>query len=465
MKTSTLLIITCLFVFNFSFSQDIELELFASGLSDPIGIKHAGDNRLFVLERSGTIKIIDQNGTVNNTSFLDISNIISSGGERGLLGLAFHPNYSSNGYFYVNYTNSNGDTVIARYTVSTNNPDIADNNSGTILLTISQPYSNHNGGDLAFGNDGYLYIATGDGGSGGDPGDRAQDLSTLLGKLLRIDVDNGTPYGIPNDNPFANDGDNTTLPEIWAYGLRNPWRFSFDRATNDLWIADVGQNNIEEINMVSLTNAGVNYGWRCYEGNDTYNTTGNCPDISTLTFPIAQYTHSGNGPFKCSITGGYRYRGLEQPSMTGWYFFADYCSNEIGILSYDGANWNMTFTEQFDGNNWTAFGEDSSGEIYVAGISSGNIYKIINNDLSVEENQFINVAIYPNPTYDSITISSNYSKPYQVNMYSILGKKVFTKEIQEKNKKISVENLQSGLYLVEIISDSNKKQLQKLIIK
>ena len=449
-----------------SMSQDIELQLFASGFSNPIGLHNAGDDRMFVIERSGSIKILNQDGTINSTPFLDISNLILSGGERGLLGLAFHPNYTNNGYFFVNYTNNNGHTTIARYSVSAANPHVADANSGSVLLTINQPYSNHNGGNMAFGNDGYLYIATGDGGSGGDPQDRAQNLNTLLGKMLRINVDNGSPYSIPNDNPFANDNNSNTLPEIWAYGLRNPWRFSFDRQTGDLWIADVGQNNIEEINMVPITSAGVNYGWRCYEGDQTYNTTGNCPSSTTLMFPIAQYTHSGDGLFKCSITGGYRYRGNTYPNMQGWYFFADYCSNEIGILTFDGSAWNMTFTPPFSGNNWTAFGEDANGELYLAGISSGNIYKIVHNNLSTPPpNEHTSFNIYPNPATNTLTISGKHLNTHTLNIYTVYGKKVSTHTITKNNKEISVENLKSGLYLVEITTHSNNKQHHKLIIK
>src|SRR5690606_3508882 len=226
-----------------------------------------------------------------------------------------------------------GNTVISRFSRSATDPDLGDSTSELQLLTYTQPFQNHNGGGMAFGPNGYLYISSGDGGSGGDPGDRAQSLTTLLGKILRIDVDNtsnGNNYAIPSDNPFV--GSPTAMPEIWAYGLRNPWKFSFDRSTGDLWIADVGQNEFEEINMVVSTAAGKNYGWRCYEGNAEYNQSGNCPPDNTLTFPIAEYSHNNDGLSKCSITGGFRYRGMAQPNLVGLYFFADYCSNEIGIL-------------------------------------------------------------------------------------------------------------------------------------
>lgn len=264
-KLTTILCTMCVIL---SFAQDLELDLFASGFNRPVNIKHAGDDRLFVVEQDGFIKIVNSDGSVEPTNFLDIDDRVRSiGNEQGLLGLAFHPDFASNGYFFVNYTDNSGDTVISRFSRIGVNPTIADPNSELIILTYTQPYSNHNGGELQFGPDGYLYISSGDGGSGGDPQNNAQNLNSLLGKLLRIDVNNSTasnPYEIPADNPFI--GDAAARDEIWAYGLRNPWKFSFDALTDDLWIADVGQNAREEINLVPSTDAGLNYGWRCYEG-------------------------------------------------------------------------------------------------------------------------------------------------------------------------------------------------------
>lgn len=375
--------ILLLFVFSIGFSQTIDIQSFATGFNMPVSIKNADDDRLFVVEKSGYIRIVNADGSVNTTPFLDIDNLVVNiagiGDERGLLGLTFHPNYTSNGFFYVNYINNSGDTVVSRFSVEANNPDLADANSELIILTITQPFANHNAGDMAFGPDGFLYIASGDGGSGGDPNNYGQNLNSLLGKMLRIDVDNpggGNNYGIPADNPFFNDGDDNTLDEIWAYGLRNPWRFSFDRQTGDIWIADVGQGNYEEINMATYTEAGLNYGWRCYEGNNVFN-DGGCPDPNTLTFPVGEYPHIGMGNFKCSITGGYRYRGSAYPNFIGLYFFADFCSDEIGTLTDNGSNWDMAFSDVFGGNGWSTFGEDINGEIYIAGISSGTIYRII----------------------------------------------------------------------------------------
>ncbi len=451
---------------SFFYAQEIDIEVFATGLNNPVSIKYAGDSRLFVVDRDGLIQIVNSNGSKNSTPFLNINSIvIDGGGERGLLGLAFHPNYNSNGYFYVNYINNSGDTVISRFTRSSTDPDLTDQNSELQLLSYAQPFANHNGGDMEFGPDGYLYIASGDGGSAGDPGNRAQSLTTLLGKLLRIDVDgnsNGN-YGIPADNPYA--GSTSAMEEIWAYGLRNPWRFSFDRSTGDLWIADVGQNAIEEINMVASTVGGVNYGWRCYEGNSPFNLSG-CPTSDAFTFPIAQYTHTGSGAFKCSITGGYRYRGTAQPSLLGLYFFADFCSDEIGILEQSGANWNMTFTPAFTGNGWTTFGEDINGELYIAGIDSDTVYKIIDSNLSVDENAAFEVKLFPNPAQSQITLDLIDSTiiVQSINIYSVQGKLMISNsDISSQLITLSTKGLTSGVYFVEIINNEGFRVIKKLI--
>lgn len=461
--TSIMFIFFC----SISFGQDIEIQSFATGFNNPINIKNAGgtDDRLYVVEQAGIIKILNSDGVVNTSAFLNISSIVTSGGERGLLGLAFHPNYVSNGYFYVNYINTSGNTVISRFSRSATDETIADQNSELQLLTYSQPYTNHNGGDMAFGPDGFLYISSGDGGAGGDPGNRAQSVTNLLGKILRIDVDgdsNGN-YGIPADNPYF--GSTSAMPEIWAYGLRNPWKFSFDRDTGDLWIADVGQNEIEEINMVPSTVAGLNYGWRCYEGNSIFNSSG-CPASSSLTFPIAQYSHFNDGAFKCSITGGYRYRGTSEPNLNGLYFFADYCSDEIGILEQSGDNWNMTFTTPFTGNGWTTFGEDINGELYIAGIDSGTVYKIVSSTLNVEEHEIFDLKIFPNPATNSITLGLDGGgmQIKSINIFSIHGKLVSTiSNIQESSVNISTKDFKTGMYFVEVITNEGLSVTKKLI--
>lgn len=338
------------------------------GLERPTYLAHAGDDRLFVVEQPGRIRIID-NGQVLDQPFLDITDLVlSEGNEQGLFSVAFHPNYKTNGQFFVDYTrNKDGATVIARYTVSANDPNVADGQSGVNVLVIQQPEPNHNGGQLQFGPDGYLYVGMGDGGGQGDqhgPIGNGQDLKALLGKLLRINVTNVDTYSIPKDNPFGN--------EIWAYGLRNPWRFSFDRATDDLYIADVGQNDYEEVDFQPASSkGGENYGWRIMEGFHCYGA--NTCDQSGLVLPIAEYSHDVGG---CSITGGYVYRGQKYPAMQGTYFFGDYCSGIIWSLQRGASGqWQMTRQLRPDANI-SSFGEDRGGELYVIDLSGG-IYHLV----------------------------------------------------------------------------------------
>jgi glucose/arabinose dehydrogenase len=353
-------------------------EIVASGFSQPVQVTHAGDGsgRLFVVEQGGRIRII-QNGTLLSTLFLDVSGLISCCGERGLLGLAFHPNYESNGYFYIDYTRAgDGATIIARYQVS-GDPNLADVGSGSTLLTIDQPYENHNGGQVMFGPDGYLYIGMGDGGSGGDPQNNAQNKNTLLGALLRIDVDGGSPYAIPPDNPYVGvDG----ADQIWAIGLRNPWRFSFDRDNGDLYIGDVGQNAWEEIDYQAANSAGgLNFGWHCLEGTHTYNTDPPCNSatyLAGLTGPIAEYGHDlGN-----AVTGGFVYRGSLYPLMKGRYFYADFGSGRIWSMVKTGSNpvtWSQPELELNTSLNISSFGEDESGEVYVVSYSDGTVRHLV----------------------------------------------------------------------------------------
>jgi glucose/arabinose dehydrogenase len=355
----------------------LDLIPFASGLNQPVVITHANDYRVFVVQQNGIIRILGQDGSVFSSPFLDITDRVNdSGSERGLLGLAFHPDYADNGLFYVNYTGQGGDTYVSSFSVSDSSPDIADPDSETILLSFDQPFSNHNGGQIDFGPDGYLYIGTGDGGSANDPQNNSQNTQNLLGKILRIDVDNpdpGAEYGIPDDNPFV--GDPMVLDEIWALGLRNPWRFSFDRLTGDLWIADVGQNEWEEVNRQPAGSpGGENYGWRCYEGNEPFITNG-CGDPSDYTFPTFVYPHTGiNG---CSVTGGYVYRGCRYPGMYGHFIMADYCSGQFWSLVPDGMGGYASNTLINSANfQFTTFGEDSQGELFVAGYQQGVIYRV-----------------------------------------------------------------------------------------
>jgi glucose/arabinose dehydrogenase len=472
MKHTLLLCLIAFSIHSFCKAQNIDLELFASNLDRPVSIKHAGDDKLYVVEQDGLIKIINSDGSIESAPFLNIDSIvINTGNERGLLGLAFHPEYATNGYFFVNYIDNSGNTVISRFSRDTNNPLLADSNSEFPILSFIQPYSNHNGGDLAFGNDGFLYISTGDGGSAGDPENNSQNKLNLLGNILRIDINATTAtqnYSIPSSNPFI--GDPNSRAEIFAYGLRNPWKFSFDRLNNDLWIADVGQGDYEEINMVSAVDAaiGLNYGWRCYEGNGPYNSN-DCSDASAYTFPISGYTHFGDGEFKCSITGGYRYRGTNYPNLNGLYFFADICSQEIGYLTYDetNTNWIRTF-ESFTGQ-WSAFGEDLNGELYVSDLSSGNIYKIIDPTLSMEDSLFSNISVYPNPTKDNININFgsniNTNVLTQIAIYDLHGKKVKSiKRTAEHIQNINTSQLSNGIYILQINNSNGEQSIHKLVI-
>src|SRR5262245_31617000 len=355
---------------------DVSLETVATGLEFPLYLASPpGDARLFVVEKGGRIRII-KDGTVLSRPFLDISANVSTGSEQGLLGIAFDPAYASTGRFVVNYTNVNGDTRISAFHVSTD-PDLADAGSETVLLPVDQPFSNHNGGQVVFGPDGYLYIGLGDGGSGGDPMGNGQSLGALLGKILRIDLNGGTPYRIPPDNPFVATGGPSTRGEIWSYGLRNPWRFSFDRANGDLYIGDVGQNAFEEIDVspaASGAGRALNFGWNRMEGTHCYPASSASCDRTGLTGPVLDYSHSDG----CSVTGGYVYRGAAIPSLVGAYFYSDYCRGWIRSFRFS----NGTVTEPQDwpalspGGSVTSFGLDSAGELYIL-TGEGGVYRIV----------------------------------------------------------------------------------------
>jgi len=378
---------------------NLSFELVANGFASPVFVTHAGDDsgRIFVVEQAGRIQIV-QNGAVLEQPFLDIHERVRSpasggGAEEGLLSLAFAPDYAQNGRFYVYYTNQDGNNVLARFQL-TSNPDRADANSEQEILRFPHPnFQNHNGGLLVFGPGGYLYIGTGDGGGGGDPQGNAQNPGSLLGKLLRIDVErqqtssftvthqaflplirqaNGDSslvrYRIPPDNPFV--GRAGYREEIWAMGLRNPWRYSFDRSTNDLYIADVGQNQVEEVDIQPASSpGGQNYGWNIMEGDQCYQSV-NC-DTSGLTLPIFTYTHA----LGCSITGGYVYRGPNNPGMQGIYFFADFCSGRIWGLQKSGDSWSHQMLTQTS-FNVSSFGQDQTGRLYLVD-KNGSVYQVV----------------------------------------------------------------------------------------
>lgn len=358
-------------------ADSLKLTEIATGFNRPLYVTHAGDesNRLFLVEQSGKVWILND-GSRSAQPFLDISQIISPAAlgtgftEQGLLGLAFHPDFASNRQFFVNFTDRKGETVVAKYLVSESNPFLADVNSGQVIFRLSQPYSNHNGGHIEFGPDGYLYIALGDGGWANDPLGAGQNRGLLLGSILRIDIDGASPYTIPSDNPFVDD--TGAHDEIWAYGLRNVWRFSFDRLTGDMYIADVGQNQWEEINFQPADSpGGENYGWNVWEGNHIF-AGGHAPNHVP---PIFEYTRN----MGCSVTGGYIYRGEAVPDLYAAYIFGDFCTGRIWATWRDSElNWQ---TEQImnTGMAISSFGEDEARELYVIDYA-GALYRFDPND-------------------------------------------------------------------------------------
>jgi len=375
-----------------------------------LDLQNAGDgtNRLFAVEQAGRIKVFQNESTVSSTKmFLDITDRVTSGSETGLLGLAFHPDYETNGYFYVNYTAPSPlRTIISRFQVSASNPDSADKNSELILLTYDQPYSNHNGGCVTFGPDGYLYIAAGDGGSGGDPQNYAQNINVLLGKIIRIDINNPQPplnYGIPADNPFVDSTNVNIRKEIYAWGMRNPWRFSFDPVTGWLWCGDVGQGDWEEVDIIQN---GKNYGWRCYEGNHAYNLSG-CN--GTYEFPIWEYSHS----LGISITGGYVYRGQNVPELFGKYICGDYGSARVWAIEYDGINPATSTQITTASGSITSFGVDENKELYLVSFN-GKIYKFTPTIVPVELISFNATVVDGNIRLDWFTSTETNNAGFEI---------------------------------------------------
>lgn len=340
-----------------------------AGLTGPLFVTApAGDSRLFVVEQAGRIRIV-RNGQLVTRPFLDLAARVSSGGERGLLSVAFHPSYRTNGFFFVNFTDLAGNTRIERFSVSAD-ADVADAGSSKLILAVAQPFPNHNGGLNLFGPDGMLYVGLGDGGSAGDPRGNGQNRATLLGKILRIDVDHGDPYAIPGDNPFVNQPG--VRGEIWALGLRNPWRLSFDRTSGLLYVADVGQDRFEEVDVVTATRGGVNFGWNIMEGSSCFLSTP-CSQQG-VELPVLVYDHSGGA---CSITGGYAYRGASLPEIAGRYFYSDYCSGFLRSFLYQsGAAIEQRSWDIGSIGSVTSFGEDAAGEMYMTS-SNGRVYRIM----------------------------------------------------------------------------------------
>lgn len=476
MKKSYILFLLTTITVTSTFAQNpnpaLDLQAFSSGYSNPVDIANCGDNRLFIVERGGIIWVCDENGNKSVKPFLNITNkVYSVGSEQGLLGLAFHPDFKNNGYFYVNYINKQQNTTIARYSVSATDSNKADKTTFLKLLNIKQPFSNHNGGCVKFGPDGYLYLSLGDGGSGGDPNNNAQNPNKLLGKILRIDVDNGSPYASPASNPFFNTPG--YKKEIWALGLRNPWRFSFDRTTGDLYIGDVGQELWEEIDYQAAGDpGGENYGWRCYEGNHTYNTTG-CGPSTDYDFPITEQSHSGGD---CAIIGGFVYRGSLYPNMMGKYFYTDECGGKFRMLYFSGT-WQKVQLQQFQTFSYSSFGEDKDGELYVASLSDGKIYHIIDTSepspfkFSIGVGESLqSLKVYPNPVHGSFTLqfSSDQESPATVQLINSLGVKVFEEQMKVEKGinqlNIATEGFSHGIYMV-CVNSHGKQRIGKVIVE
>jgi glucose/arabinose dehydrogenase len=482
-KFSTLLYTFFLFTVPVFSQYQLEKAFPNLSFSNPIGIYESPDstNRLFVVEQDGIIKVFQNNpATTSAKDFLDISGMVTVGSETGLLGLAFHPDFKNNGYFYIDYTptiNGQLQTHISRFKVSNTNPDSADPSSELILISQNQPYSNHNGGQMAFGPEGYLYIGFGDGGSGGDPQGNGQSDTTLLGKILRIDVDhtNGLiNYSIPPDNPFAG---NTSgyKKEIYAYGLRNPWRFSFDKQTNSLWCGDVGQNNWEEIDIIEN---GKNYGWNIMEGFHCYSPANGC-STAGLTMPIWEYDHSSGN---CAIIGGFVYHGTDLPQLDGKFIFGDYCSRTIWALTFNPGVDTSASVIATTGSSIFSFGTDSNNNIYVCE-SDGNIYKLtqsVTNSNNISSLIRHNIQLqqnYPNPFNPSTEI--RYSIPSAMNVkiiiYDATGRMIRELENGYQNAGLHQvmwngsdnynRKVSSGIYFYRLITENFSQTKAMVLLK
>lgn len=447
----------------------VSFPVFVTGLSAPVKITNANDNtnRLFVVEQDGLIRII-KNGVLQPKPFLDVTSKTNASGEQGLLSVAFPPRFKQHRFFFVYYTNLSGNVTIARYQVSSTNADSAVLSSERILFDLPKPggFTNHNGGDLFFGKDNFLYIAIGDGGGGGDPFNNSQDGNSLFGKMLRVNVATNTPpyYTVPVSNPFVNDP--AIRDEIYALGLRNPWRWSFDRLTGDVWIADVGQEKWEEVHYMTPANAkGANYGWRCYEGNASYNLTG-CAPSSNYDFPIYVYGHNFiNGGY--SITGGYVYRGSQYPTLQGYYLCADFITANLWKINPNGSGgWNVS--RQNCPNSLVSFGEDENGEMYALAIN-GTVYRVTvspspvaSAQMSVFNNDQI---VYPTVVQNNLINILLDGSVQNIRITDMSGKVVLQQMITNPVGvyTLSLPALAKGMYIVQLIGTKTIKQ-QKIVI-
>ena len=446
---------------------------FINNVSSAVDIKNAGDgsNRLFIVQQTGAVRIY-KNGALLTRPFLNVADIIKNGSEQGLLSIAFPPNYKQAGYFFIYYTATNANVTLARYKVSAGNPDVADASSGVVLFSYAKPggFNNHNGGALQFGRDGYLYVTIGDGGSGGDPFNNAQNLSSPFGKMHRLDVRrlNAPYYKIPADNPFVNTPN--ALKTIWAYGLRNTWRWSFDRQNGNAWIADVGQDLWEEVNVSNPSVAkGANYGWRCYEGNTVYNSD-SCGVSSNYHFPILAYPHNTTtGGY--SVTGGYVYRGNAIPALKGYYICADYISaNAWKIVSNGSGGWNISMQKNVP-SSIVSFGEDESGELYAASLN-GTVYKIgvqagVSESVqsSIVANEIKQNHVYPTVINNRAITLAMKDVFKSVRIVDLSGKQVFTQNLTDQTGtvQLALPALGKGMYMLELVGA--KTETFKIIIQ
>lgn len=457
--------LTAVFVFSFistllvSAQPQVNITPYCTGINGRISdVATNGDGRLYVTTQMGSIYIISQGGVLNSIPFLNIQpkvtpTSVNNTGEQGLLGLAFSPDYANDQTFYIYYTNKSGigNSILARYKV-TANPDIADSLSEEILLDIQQPYTNHNGGCLKFGNDGFLYLGLGDGGSNGDPGNLAQNMNEYFGKILRIDVSSQpTGYTIPATNPYYSVVG--AKQEIWASGFRNPWKFSFDKLTHDLWIGDVGESTWEEIDFQPASSTGgENYGWRCYEGNATFNNSAGCN--GSYTSPVYDYSHSATGG--CSVTGGFVYRGTLNPSIQGIYFFADYCNGSVYALDPNNQN-SVVTAGAFSGNFFSTFGEDDSGELYLGDNNNGTLYKIVWSPTGVNDiNPSANVSYSVKENAINISIHNTDANFIHVELLDMNGRQLLKQFsiLHKGNNQLQIPvKLANSTYIIRIISD------------
>ncbi len=447
----------------------LQLNSFSSGYTSPLDIENCGDDRLFIVQQTGEIFICNSSGKKNKTPFLDIRKEVSHLAHgRGLLGLAFDPNYANDGFFYVNYIDTNQNTQISRFKVS-KNKNVADAASEVSVIQVAQPYKGHFGGCLRFGPDGFLYIGFGDGDEQDDPNNYAQNPSLFLGKMLRLNV-RSLPYKIPSTNPFI--GSSNYRPEIWALGLRNPWRFSFDDKTGDLWIGDVGENMWEEVDRQNASSSGgENYGWRCFEGKHSFDSSG-CNAKKNYTFPLIDYSHADSN---CAVMGGFVYRGKLYPNMVGKYFFADYCSGDFKVLYKDNDEWKKQNLLKAD-NSFVTFGEDKNKELYTANIVTGIVYHLVDKSSGIDNfsnssssnNSFF--SIYPNPSKGIFMINYNnilHDREINISIYNMIGKKVYesTREVISgtNNLQVNLPNLK-GDYYIQLSNKSGKLSGESILI-